>query len=100
MKKRIGRFLAYINRARQYIGIINSSLLLVILLKSFDIVLAWYWYPVLIVCTVAVMLVFGFFDTILGFRKMEMLNVEHNHPIQMEIYKMVKEINKKLNKEI
>ncbi len=90
--KTIGRYLAYINRARQYLGILNSSLLLIILLNSFDITLKWFWYPVLIFGAVVIFLIVGFVDTKLGIRKMEYLNVEHNHPIQMEIHKMIKEI--------
>lgn len=94
--KRIGKYLAYINRARQYIGIINSSLLLILLLKSFGIVLQWWWYPLLVIGTVLVMLVVGFIDTKLGIRKMEYLNIEQNYPLKMEEYKMVKELHKKL----
>jgi len=96
MKKRIGRYLAHINRARQYIGIVNSSLLLIILLNSFDIFLKWYWYPVLIVGAVILFVIIGFIDTKLGIRAMEMLVTEKHSPIRMEMYKMIKEIHKKL----
>ncbi len=96
MKKRIGRYLAYINRARQYIGIVNSSLLLIIFLNSFDIALRWYWYPVLIVGAVVLFVIIGFIDIKSGIRAMEMLVTEKNSPIRMEMYKLIKEIHKKL----
>ncbi len=96
MLEKIGDWLAYINRARQYIGIVNSSLLLIILLKSFDVVLAWYWYPVLIIGTVLVMLIFGWVDTKLGIRKMEYLSIEKNQPIKMRDHVMLEEIHAKL----
>ncbi len=95
MKKRIGRYLAYINRARQYIGIVNSSLLLIIFLNSFDIILRWYWYPVLVIGAVVLFVIIGFIDIKSGIRAMEMLVTEKNSPIRMEMYKMIKEIHKK-----
>ena len=90
--KRIGRFLAYINRARQYVGIINSSLLLIILLNTFEIFLKWYWYPILMLSAIVLFFLVGFIDTKLGVRKMEYLDVEKNQPIKMGTFNMVKKI--------
>lgn len=95
-KRRIGKWLSYVNRARQYIGILNSCLLLVILLKQFDVILQWYWYPVIIFTTIIIFLSVGFLDVRLGIRRAETITGEQNSPIRMEMHKMLKQIHKSL----
>lgn len=94
LRRKTGRWLSYINRARQYVGILNSSLLLIILLKTFGIVFRWYWYPLLVIGTVIIFLIVGYFDTRLGIRKAEMLSGEINSPIRMDMHRMIKRIYK------
>ena len=98
MKRRIGRFLAYINRARVHVATFNAALLLTVLLKQFNINIPWWGYPLLMIATLCVFVVIGYIDTKAGFRKMEMLNNEQNQPIRMETYEMIKEIHKSVTK--
>jgi len=82
---RLGRMLAYINRAKQYISTVNSLILVILLLKSFDVKLKLYMYPGLILLTIFIFLVIGFIDTKLGIRRMESLDNELNRPVLMEM---------------
>ncbi len=99
MKQRIGRFLAYINRARVHVATFNAALLLTVVLKQFSINIPWWGYPLLMIATLCVFILIGYIDTKTGFRKMEMLNNEENRPITMEIHKMIKEVHEKLTNE-
>ena len=94
MKKRIGRYLAYINRTRQYQGIIAFVVYTVLLLGNFDVHLKWYMYILLIPGIIFLSVLWGFIDTKLGIRKMEYYDIEKNQPIRMEMYEMVKRIYK------
>jgi len=93
----IGRWIAYINRARQYIGIINSSVLLIILLNSFDVTLKWYWYIAIIPSTMFLFVLAGYVETKLGLRSMEIMNIEENSPLHMESFQLIKDIKNKFD---
>ena len=95
--KRIGRFLAYINRARQYVGILQSLLVLSIFAKLFELNLKWWGYLCIIPITIVGYLVIGFADTRWGFRKWEIMNIEENSPIRMQDHKRIKEIHDKIH---
>lgn len=98
-RRRIGRWLAYINRARQYIGIVNSSFLIIILLGTYDVKLTWYWYPAMVIVALMMFLIIGFIDTHSGVRKNEIRNMEENSPLHMEMYRDIKKIKEKLDEE-
>lgn len=97
--KRLGRFLAYMERGRKYVGIANSALILAIFLQTAGFDLAIIHYVLLVIAALVMYIFVGFIDTIMGLRKMENFNNEQNSPIHMETYKNTEEILKKLNKQ-
>lgn len=94
--KRLGRFLAYIERGKKYVAIANSALIFIIFLQTTNIEMKPIYYILLPVAAIIMYVVIGFVDTSLGLRRMENYDNEKNNPIRMKTYKNTKEILKKM----
>lgn len=90
--KRLGRFLAYIERGRKYVGIANSALILIIFLQTAGFELKILHYVLLVIAAIVLYVMIGFVDTVMGLRRMENLDNEKNNPIRMKIYENTKKI--------
>lgn len=91
-KDRIGRYIAYFNHAKQYQGMVAYIVYFILIVKAFDVIMVWYWYVLIALGILVGSTVFGYLDTKYGFRKHQHLDNEHNQPIRMETYRMVKEM--------
>lgn len=90
--KIIGICKAYAVRAQSYISILNSAMIFIVLLKSFDITLRWYWWPLMIIIAIVIFLIIGMIDTELGIRSAEIENNATNNPVLMRMDKNIKSI--------
>ena len=97
--KRLGRFLAYMERGRKYVGIANSALILAIFLQTAGFDLAIVHYVLLIIAALVMYIFVGFIDTVMGLRKMENFSNEQNSPIHMDTYNNTNKILNKLIKD-
>ena len=92
----LGKVLAYMERGRKYVGIMNSLFIFVIFLQSFDMELRFWVYPALLLTALFLYIFVGWVDTVLGIRKMEALDNEENLPMHMEIRDNVRKILSKV----
>jgi len=96
MKKRIGRYLFYANRGRQYLGLFTATFVFILWLDNRNIDIAWWMYPLLILFAAFCLVLTGFIDVkIFRFRESEIEAAERNNPVIMEIFKDIKQLKKK-----
>jgi predicted membrane protein len=88
MVKIIVRYLIYFDRARRYISIAQTILVIIMFLKIFD--LAKIWYYILVPIVVILALVVGYLDTKLGIREEETRNMNTQNPELKEILTILK----------
>lgn len=91
MVKIIVRYLIYFDRARRYISIIQTIIMLVMFLKIFNFSKIWYY--ILVPVIVLVALVVGYLDTKLGIREEETRNMNTQNPELKEILKILRNEN-------
>ena len=94
--KQLGRWLAYIQRAKQHASTVNAALLFIILLQTSGVGINLWLYFVIVIATVLLFVVVGYVDTKIGIRKMEQLDHSLNNPVLMEILEDCKYIKSKL----
>ena len=94
MKKIFVAYLVYFDRARRYVSIIQTLLVLVVTLKVFNLPQIWYYVAVPVIFVLAIFI--GYIDTKLGIRSAEMTNLNLQNPELMKILNDLDAINKKL----
>ena len=94
--KRLGRFIAYMERGRKYVGIANSALILAIFFQTAGFELKIIHYVLLVIAALVIYILVGFVDTIMGLRRMENFNNEQNSPVHMKTLQNTEEIKKHL----
>jgi len=99
MLKTLGRYKAYLQRSAGYISLLNLTMIATMFLKDLGIDLKWYWYPLIIMGTIAIFLVWGYIDTRSRIREMESLDNELRRPILMDIYKKINAMYDNLNQQ-
>ncbi len=91
---KIGRWIAKMRRAQLYVSLLNSSMIFIILLNSFQVRLNWYWYPLMVIGTLCTFLGVGDVETRSGIRSAELMDNEKNRPILMEMHENIKKLLK------
>lgn len=91
----------YLTRSNSYIVIMNSAMLIFLLLARLQdfgikITITKYYIPICI-CSLLLMLLFGFLDVKFGFFKEEKRRTSGRNPYFLNLTKEVKRIHKRLN---
>ena len=90
MKKRIARFKVYTDRARWYVGYVQLLLMFAVWLKTYEVKLDWWHYPILLLGIIFGFILFGFLETKLGILQEEQNKYAEQNPVLMEILRELK----------
>ena len=89
--KRWSRFKVYIERSRWYATFLQMLLMIAIFIQTSGFEMKWYYYPIILVSTVCLFIVFGYFEVKSGLLKYEQQKLGDENPILQEILKEIKE---------
>ena len=96
MKKRLIKYKIYYDRARMYVNMLQSLMIVTMFLEITGLHIRPAWYiPLFIIFILAAMFV-GYLDTKLGFRSEEMRNNTNHNPIQKEMLDSIRQIKEEL----
>jgi len=99
-RRALVRWKIYLDRARNYLGIINFAMISFVFLNSIqNDSLRLIVYPLIMLLFIFIALILGRMDTKLGMRKEELRNHASENPITMEILNSLREIKAAQNKE-
>ena len=91
MRKRFARFKIYIERSRWYATYLQMLLMIAIFIQTSGFEMKWYYYPIILVSTICLFIVFGYFEVKSGLLKYEQQKLGDESPVLQEILKEIKE---------
>jgi len=106
-KATLVRWKIYVDRARMYVSYVQFLMIVLVLLESYKGTKLGQWIfdntlisiPIIFVLFIALSIVVGKIDTILGLRQEELRNHFEANPVIKKIQEDLKEIKNQLNKE-
>ena len=87
----------YIQRSNSYLSIINACMILIVMLKSFNLDVSKY-VPILIVVGVTCLIFVGYMDNKLGFYSAEVMAINKRNPVQNKMFKRFDELEERLKR--
>ena len=85
----------YIQRSSSYLSIINACMILVVMIKSFNLSIQKYL-PILIGVGAIGLVIWGWLDNKLGLYHEEVLAINRRNPVQIKMFKRFDEIEERI----
>lgn len=85
----------YIQRSSSYLSIVNACMILVVMIKSFNLPIQKYL-PILIGVGAVGLVIWGWLDNYLGLYHEEVLAINKRNPVQIKMFKEFDDIKKEI----